>query len=390
MPDEVYTPGGRHSFIRDIAVISGIPDQGIAKYDAEQRLQRHNEQRSAAVAEKHAVATRMLAQAGIEVRKRPEASERALSATAPGAGKEFMAPDWMLKQWASVARAVSPLRRLVTRLDLPTQTLELRIPRFDSAAGVVPMEYENVTAGEDAETFGETDEIAATVATFSGGTSVSQQQYDRGHMVNDDILVSEFAAAYGESLSTQLISGTGTNGEMLGLLNVPNVNIVTYTSGSPTPAGVVEASAKAAAAVSTTRRRPPSALIVRGGRHFWIVGSQQANTGEPVQRPGTGNIPSESDTGPYGPIAGLPAYLDEMIPENVTAANRDTILAVRARDILLLEDPAGPRLMAFPEQQGLQMTVTLAWIHYAAAFTHRYPEAIASVQGTGMTIQEGF
>ncbi len=389
MSDEIYTPGGRHSFIRDVAAVSGIAGAGVSQFDAEPRLRRHNEQRQAAVAAEGDVAQRMLAKMGIEVRRQPSAETRALSATVPSAAKEFMAPKWLVDQWASVSRAVSPLRRLVTRLDLPPDTLELRVPRFNSASGVVPMEFENT---DPPEHYGETDEIAAGVATFSGAVLLSQQQYDRGHMVNDDILVTDFAEGYGESISEQIISGSGTNGEMLGLLNVPGINVVTYTSGSPTPAGVLEACGQAAAAVSTTRKRPPSAFIMRGGRWFWTSGTSQGtgSSAEPVQRPGTGNVPSEADTGPFGPVSNLPVYLDETVPTDVTAANRDTALAVRARDILLLEQPGGPRLMAFPEQFGTQLSVSLTWVAYAALIPHRYPSAIASVQGTGMTIPTGF
>jgi len=218
---------------------------------------------------------------------------------------------------------------------------------------------------------------------------VSQAQLDRGPMINDHILAQVFGESYAESLGEQLIDGTGENGELTGLLRVAGASTVTYTASSPTPGGLIEASAKAAAAVSTTRKRPPSALIMRPERYFWITGSQQGETGEPIQRPGTGNIPSEADTGPLGPIAGLPVYPDGTIPTDITAAGRDTTIAVRARDILLLEDPA-PRIIVNPQQFGQQLSVEISFLRYVSTITTRYPSAIASVQGSGLAIQAGW
>jgi hypothetical protein len=174
---------------------------------------------------------------------------------------------------------------------------------------------------------------------------------------------------------------------------VPGRIALTYTSGSPTPAALVEAIAKCAGQISDTRKRPPSALLVRGARHFWIAGTEQGTTGEPVMRPGTGLLPRETlDVGPFGPVANLAVFHDNALPTTLGGgANQDVVVLLRCADALLLEDPAGPRFNAnLASGLGGQLTVVLTWHHYALSIPDRYPSAIGTVQGTGLAIPAGF
>jgi HK97 family phage major capsid protein len=384
---DMYMRGGSRSFFADlVASAEGIPVHGVDPIEARDRLKRHSQYEETRHARSRRVAEHDLGRFGIQARGADRAvQQRAVStSTAPG----IVPPTWLVEQWATVARAACPLRKLVTKLPLPENTLELHIPRFRTGAGVVPMVAENINAPDG---FNETDELVTHVATFAGDGAVSEQLYSRGGRFSDEIAVAEFGAAYSESLAQQLMAGTGENAQLLGLLNVAGAGVTTYTSSEPTPAGIVKVVAAAAGTMSDTRLRAPSVILMRGARWFALAGTPDQND-EPVVRPGTGTVPGDSDTGPYGPLLNLPVYHDNAgIPADLgSGGNQDAIVLVHASDVLLLEEPY-PRFSAFPAtNQAGGMIVVLQWHTYAASFPNRYPSGIGQVRGTGLTVPAGF
>jgi hypothetical protein len=67
------------------------------------------------------------------------------------------------------------------------------------------------------------------------------------------------------------------------------------------------------------------------------------------------------------------------------------IITIRGRDVILLEDPVGPRFTAYSVGgEAGQMGVVLGWHTYAAAFTNRQPSAIGVLTGSGLAVPSGF
>ena len=387
---DIYRPGGA-SFFGDILAAAGIASRSTNTADAQERLREHSRQMASRVDLERELAVRALQTRGVHARfdQQTGGQSRALSNLA-GIGGEFFAPKYIVELFASIARAACPLKRLMTSVDLPPDCLELHVPRFTSAGGVIPQEYEDTDAA-DVLPASYVDEIIAKVATFAGDVLVSQQQYDRGGSFSDTLVLKEFGGTFAESLSQQLMFGTGQNGQLLGLTNVagkdgvPGPQLVTYTASEPTVPGMVKSVARCAGLIADVRKRPPSAIFMRGGRWFDIAGTSDKNE-EPTVRPGTGLVPSESDTGPYGPLVQLPVYLDATIPTDLgSGANQDEIVLARTSDSILLEDPLGPRFTAMPAANVAgELTVILGWHHYTAALTSLYPQAIGTVVGTGL------
>lgn len=256
---------------------------------------------------------------------------------------------------------------------------------------MIPEEYENVNPPQTLNPG--TDEIVSKVATFAGDVLVSQQLYDRGGAFSEAIILKDFGENYGEALQSQLMNGSGSNGQLLGLREVsttpvngvPGARVVTYTTNSPTVPELVKRIAECAGQISDTRKRSPSAIFMRGGRWFDIAGTADSDE-EPHLRPGVGSVPTEPDVGPYGPLAQIPVFHDNTIPATLGAgANQDAIVLARCSDVILLEDPLGPRFTAYPTtNEAGELTVVLSWHHYVAALTSLYPSAIGTVAGTGL------
>jgi len=373
---DVYAEHGPHSFFRDLvdahphAPLSPTTDRGGSL----ERLLRHqrftDEQR-----------TKRSTTGDLAVSTN---NQQRADSSAAGAGGEFEPPQWILDQFASVARGVAPLRSLARSVPLPPFGTEVSIPRFDVAAGVMveTISSENTAPTSDA---GTTDSISSPVVTLAGELPMSLQLYERSPGF-DKI----WAADMGESLASvveqQLIAGTGTGGQLLGVLNVSGTNAVTYTSASPTGAGVIGAVANAVALVADNRKRPADVVIMRGARYAWIA-SQLDTAGNTLQRLGTGQVPEDPDEGFYGPVGGVAVVLDDAVP---VTSSKDVVIALRSQDIILLEST--PKVAAVIDANGLAgtLSVALTFHSYAACFTSRYPSAIGVVSGTGLTVPAGW
>jgi HK97 family phage major capsid protein len=236
-----------------------------------------------------------------------------------------------------------------------------------------------------------TDQILVAVAMFAGQVPLSQQLFERGPNI-DRYLAKDFGENFAATAEQQVIAGTGTGGQMLGLLSlptaavdgVPGASLVTWTQASPTPAGLIGQMGQAFADVGNTRLRPPSVAIMTPERFAWTATNKDSE-GEPIIRPGTGLVPSNADQGEYGPIAGMPCLLSGEVPQDLGAgANQDAVIVMRTADFMWL--PSDPVFEVYTDTAdgASEMTVFASWHAYAAFVSARYPSAVATIQGTGM------
>jgi len=385
----IYDEHSSCSFIRDLIVAqTGLPLRSVTPEQAQERLQRHSAYEEQHAADRHvgyAIEHRAL---GLTAANE---QSRALSST----GGEFTPPVWLLDQWVSVARAASPLRRLVRRAPMPATGTEFSLPRFTAVSGVVGSEQAENTNPQ--ETLSGSDLITMPVVTLLGEVPVSQQLYERSDI--DRYVLADMADSYAASLEEQLTSGSGSQGQLLGLLNVPTTAtdgvppaiLQTWTESTPTPGGLVQSMGQLAAGVANGRLRPPQFYLMRPSRFFWLASVADSN-GQPVLRPGTGYLgTSAPDDGPFGPVAGLPVYLDGTLPADEGASgDQDVILAARGSDLVLLEDEPHFTAVIGGAAGGSQMTVFLTFHTYACFFPSRYPSAVGTLTGTGLTVPAGW
>jgi hypothetical protein len=197
-------------------------------------------------------------------------------------------------------------------------------------------------------------------------------------------------------LETQLISGTGTGPQLLGVTNVSGVNTVTFTSGSPTGALLYPFLGQAFAQVSNKRYAAPQCWLMRGSRWAWIKTSEGID-GLPFDIASPTYLGSTDDTpDPIGGIVGVPVFLDEALPANLsgnpgsftTGGQEDCVIGLRPSDLVLLEGE--PQTMVAREPLSGSMGARIETHTYAAAITNRKPASIAVVGGTGLAVQSGW
>lgn len=336
-------------------------------FEARQRLERH----------------------GNEVKVEREMSERATS-TSSFAG--LIVPQYLVDQAALVARAGRPFANTLQSLQLPDQGTQFQIPKGTTGAATAVQATENSNVQSTDEVWAN---VTVNVATIAGQQDVSRQSLERGTPGIDSLIYLDLAGAYGANLDTQVLSGTGSSGQMQGVLGTSGVNQATAFTAAATIASFYSKTAGQINAVETTRFMAPTVIAMHPRRWNWIM-SQLDSSNRPLAVPnlnGPNNATAvakepidTSSSAPVGWIQGLPVITDANIPTSVGTGPEDQVIVYRASDLLLWEDGDGmPRELRFEQTLGNQLTVKLVVYGYAAFTAGRYPTAVGIVGGNAGT-----
>lgn len=358
-----YRAGGQHSFFADAFNAS---NGGFAS-DARERINRHI----------------------TEARATGEMTERAQTT---GGANGLVIPQYLIDQYALVARSGRPTANVVTRMELPAEGMSLVIPRGTTGAAVASQATENSGAQS-------TDEVWATltvpVVTIAGQQDVSRQLLERGGAQIDQIVFADLAAAYAVELDRQVLVGSGSSNQMLGILSTSGINQATAFTAAATTSTFYTKIAGQINAVETTRYMAPNVIIMHPRRWNWLM-SQLDSSGRPLVVPnaqGPFNALGATD-GPVdagstrmaGWIQGIDVITDASVPTSVGTGPEDQVIVARTADLLLWEENAGaPSQIRFDQTLGGNLTTKLVAYGYAAFTAGRYPTAVGVVGGNAGT-----
>ena len=316
--------------------------------------------------------------------RRTSTERRDVGSSAFGA---LVVPQYLVDLFAPIARAGRPFANACMSLPLPAEGMSLAIPRGTTGTATAAQATENSAVQET--DFDETT-LTVNVRTYAGAQDVSRQSLERGAGI-DSIVYADLAGAYAANVNADLLHGAGTSGTHLGIAAVSSINAVTYTDGSPTVAEMFPKLADAVQQVNAGRFLPAEAWIMHPRRWGWFTAAVDT-AGRPLVVP--------SSSGPYnsvgvnqangygqvvGELLGLPVITDAGVATTLGGGTEDMIFAVRLSDMLLWEEGDGsPRELRFEETTGGSLTVKLVVYGYSAFAGGRYPEAIATVGGTGL------
>ena len=351
-----YNPGSEHSFFADAYRARFMGDTVCA-----QRIERH----------------------GIEV-ARNEGLEisRDVGTSAFGA---LVVPQYLTELFAPLARAGRPFGNICMSLPLPDEGMSLAIPRGTTGTAVAAQATENSAVQET--DFDETT-LTVNVRTYAGQQDVSRQSLERGRGV-DQVIYADLASDYATKLDSALLMGAGTSGTHLGVTEVSSINAVTYTDASPTVAEFWPKLHDAIQQVNSNRYLPPSVIVMHPRRWGWIQSGLSSSFPIAAQQGAPVNSVAVNQAVAYGQvvgsIAGLPVVTDANIATDQGAGTEDSVLVLRAEDMLLWEQGDGsPRELRFEETTGGSLTTKLVVYGYSAFAAGRYPKAVAEITGTGL------
>ncbi|MBS2548805.1 phage major capsid protein [Catenulispora sp. NL8] len=353
---ETYRRGGQRSYFRDLYLAREKGDR-----DAFERLERNNRQRA-------------------------DTEQRAINTT-NGAGGEFVPPLWLEDEFVAFVRPGRISANLCRHGDVPPGTDSINIPKVNTGTAVAPQTNQNTGVQQTDLT---TTSVSSPVVTIAGGQTVSLQLIEQSPLNIDEVVLSDLAQDYAQKLNTQVLLGPGTAGTVTGLLTLAGTQAVTYTSGTPTLAALYSKIAGAIQGIHTSRFLPPTAIVMHPRRWAWAEAQLDGNS-RPLIVPAAGgpfnvagNLDQQAAQGLVGQMLGLPVYVDALIPTNLGAAtNQDEVYVAKMDDLWLWEGDV--RAEAFQQTYANNMSVFVRLYNYMSFQAARYPQSIATINGTGLT-----
>lgn len=298
-------------------------------------------------------------------------------------------PQFLVDDFAPVARAGRPLANFIGGRDLPPDGMTFNVPVGNTGTVVVSQTSENSAVAEQDI---DNSDVAVAVRTIAGQQDVSRQALDRGRNI-DEMVMMDLAAAYAAELDRQVINGTGANGQHLGILSTTDVATVTVTATD----GVTQMRQihDAVQQIHSNRFMPASVIVIHPRRwNYWLQSTD--SNGRPLLVPestgpqnafGVGDLTTAQGVVPTA-FGGLPVLLDPNIPttlSNDSQGAEDAVIVTRSSDLILWEDDPLPRRVRFEETLAGQLTVKIVAWDYSAFTAARYPSASVVLSGSGLT-----
>ena len=299
----------------------------------------------------------------------------------------LVVPQYLTQLAAELSRAGRPFADQCTSLPLPDQGMTINLSRVTTGSSAAMQAAENNAVSET-----DIDDTLLTVdvRTIASGQQISRQAVDRGTGI-DALIAADMMGALATVLEDQVLNGSGSSGNMLGLSNISGINSVTYTDGSPTGAELYSKIVDGIQQINSNRFAGAD-LIVMHPRRLAFLQAETDGNGRPLVVP-TQHVPQNAmGTGPiagYGvtgaSVAGLPVVTSGKISTGAgSGGNEDVIFIVRRADCLLFEDNTQPVMVRMDQTAGLNLTVTLVAYQYACFIGGRYPASISMISGTGL------
>jgi hypothetical protein len=284
--------------------------------------------------------------------------------------------------YAEFARESRPFADTLPSSTLPTAGMSMTIPRITTGTTVIVSQTENSTA--PAETNIVDSNLTVSVRTIAGMQDVSQQLFDRSDPGIDQIVFNDLRAAYDMYLDTQLLSGTGSNGQHLGIRAVASPNTVTYTDATPTAAELTPKLYDAIQQIATNRHAPAQVIVMHPRRAAWLA-SNLSSTFPLFQVGALNQAAGQQDVGQIINVSGLRVVSDSNIVTTYSeggSTNEDEVYVVRTSDMHLWEGPLQVRV--YPEVGSGTLTVRLLLFAYSAFASDRFSKSVSIIKGSGL------
>ena len=346
--NEVYSERSNTSFVRDL-INSAIPGRD-PRGEARRRLEQHSTDAA-------------------------ELEQRTPLNTTLGTGGGFVPPHYLLDLYAPLARAGKPLLNLIPEAELPP-TMSVSIPRLIAGSSVTSQVSQNTSVTEVDIQDGY---VTGNVVTLAGNQTVSLQLLEQSPIAFDAVVFQDLFAAHAQVSDAQAITGTGTNGQLLGLANIPGIEQISFPSASTQ--GIYSALAQAINLVWTTRFAAPDYIVIHPTVWAeWL--SKLDSENRPLFIPryqgafnAAGIMGNNNAEGIVGNIMGLQVVLDPNIPYS---AGTSSAYVIKSTDLMYFTSGAQARVLYEP--LGAQLSVLLQCFSFSTLIS-RYPSSIVQITG---------
>jgi HK97 family phage major capsid protein len=347
-----YSQMSPHGFFRDLARSTFSNDT-----DAAERIARH---------------------------KREMAVERYDLNSTDASGGYLVPPAWLNEQFVDLAAAGRVVANTIGTRPLPGNTDSISLPTLSTATSAATQTADGTAVSETDAAF---SVVTGVVKTVAGMQDVSQQLVDRSIPGVDQVIFQDLLKQYAITLDTAVINSSTTSN--LGLLQLSGTNGVTYTTSTPTVAGIYPKIASAIQQIHTGVYMPANAIFMHPRRWAWFLSSLDDQS-RPLITPyapqnAAGDHGGVVAEGLVGSIQGVNVYVDANIPTTLGASTtEDAIIVCRTDELFVYEEQAGPYLETFRDVGSGTLTVRFRLHNYWGQILGRRPTAISKITGTGV------
>lgn len=303
-------------------------------------------------------------------------------ATGTGAFAGLTVPQYLVSEFADIAKAGRPFADICRSHDLPPTGMTVEIGRGTTGTNVDVQANQGDAA---AETDYDDTLLSVPVRTAAGQQTLSQQA-SRRSLGAYDITIEDLIAEYHTDLDQKLITQATT-----GLSAV--ATSVAYTDASPTVEELYPKFAASSAGVSgallNKMRAGDLVHVMHSRRWFWLNAALSANR-PLISQP---NLQGQAGVN-YGDVYGMgfagllpngqPVVLDDNIAINLGAGtNEDEIYTVARSECHLWEDPQAPLFIETDTTKAANLQVLVVVFGFYAYTFGRRPHA-RKISGTGL------
>ncbi len=295
-----------------------------------------------------------------------------------------MPPAWLVDQYIPLARAGRAWANLLQNQPLPGGTDSINIPRISTGTATAIQTADNQPVQQTDMT---DSAINAPVQTLAGQQSLAIQLIDQSPIAFDEVIFRDLVADHATKVDLQCLAGTGTNGQVLGVMNTAGIQTVAVSA--VTLQGTYSAIANAIQKVHVNRFLPPTAIAMHPRRWGWflsLLDTQQRPLFLPAANGpfnAAGLLDNVASQQVVGHMHGLPVITDPNFAttygSETPTGTEDVIIVARTSDIVLWE--SGIRARVLPEPKAQNLEIILQVYSYLAHTAARYPASICTVTG---------
>jgi HK97 family phage major capsid protein len=329
-----------------------------------------------------------------------------------GTGGEFVPPLWLVSSFANYKRPTRVAANRCVNMPLPPGIDVINVPKMTTGSQTsVQAAQGGAVASQDIVT----STVSASVRTLSGQEDISLQLLEQSPIAMDGVVFLDLQRDYDRTLDQQVLYGTGTNGQHLGVFSVSSQTVAlntlnsVYASQIPVSSTVFMDASTAATQfrgvvngvnqIETLYFDAPSAIWVHPRRaNSWAYAADSTN--RPLFTKGAygqfnqigRNEDSPTPQGYAGELYGLPVIKNANIPTtansftgnalNLTGGTQDPVCIVDESQLWLWESPL--KLRALPEVLSGTLQIRYQVYAYSAFMANRFPTAISVLAGAGL------
>ncbi len=135
-----------------------------------------------------------------------------------GSGGEFAPPGFLVDEYVKLARPGRVVADRFRHEMLPPGVSSINVPRVATGTTVAIQSTQNTALAQTDVT---TASLSSGIVTHGGKQVVSRQLLDQSAVPFDRVILEDLAADHARALGTDVITGSGTGGQLRGYLTLP-------------------------------------------------------------------------------------------------------------------------------------------------------------------------